>query len=126
MPGRSTLQCNVTIVCPCRLQCAFGVTTAAEASTTVDACTILVPGYYALRMSGGIVTATFACPQGYYCSGGTPSAAFNPAVSLTPAVGDTTIAKCPDGLWTLDIASISAQQCCEYTMIMCVRLLYLV
>jgi len=95
-------------------KCAFGVTTAAEGSTTIDACTIVVAGYYPLTVQNGIVTGTVACPQGYYCPGGNATAAFNPAVSLTPAAGST-VFRCPDGLWTVDLASISLEQCCKYT-----------
>jgi hypothetical protein len=32
----------------------------------VDNCTILLPGYFAAAMSGGVVTSTIACPQKYY------------------------------------------------------------
>lgn len=48
-------------------KCAFGVTTANEASTSVSECTILQKGYYAASMSGGVVTSTKACPQNFYC-----------------------------------------------------------
>lgn len=44
-------------------KCAFGVTTIAEASISVDNCTIVVAGYYAAAVSNGIVTSTLACPQ---------------------------------------------------------------
>lgn len=44
-------------------KCAFGVTTLAEASTSIDNCTIVVPGYFAAAVSNGIVTSTLACPQ---------------------------------------------------------------
>jgi hypothetical protein len=44
-------------------KCAFGVTTSAEASISIDNCTIVVQGYYAAAVSNGIVTSTLACPQ---------------------------------------------------------------
>ena len=94
-------------------KCAFGVTTTAEASISVDNCTIVVAGYYALRMSSGIVTATVACPQGYYCPGGDAVSAFDPSISTVPNPSDPTIKKCPDGMWTVDLASISLNQCSE-------------
>jgi hypothetical protein len=48
-------------------KCAFGVTTTAEGSISVDNCTIVVAGYYAAAVTAnGIVTRTSACPQLYY------------------------------------------------------------
>lgn len=103
----------VLYVCVLFLQCAFGVTTIQEASISVDNCTIVTPGYYARAITNGIVTQTTACPQKYYCGGGVPKAAFSP-VTRTIQSGDPTIALCPYGMWTIDIAATAAQQCCEF------------
>ena len=91
-------------------KCAFGVTTAREGSTSVDNCTILMPGYNAGAMNGAIVTRTVICPQGWYCPGGSPSTAFSPAA---PVADVLTIFKCQGDAWTVDVGAQSADQCRE-------------
>lgn len=92
-------------------KCAFGVTTTNEASTSEAECKLLVPGYYAAEVAAdGIVKRTQICPQGYYCPGGDPVAAFNPATATIP-VGDTTIVKCAGGVWTIELGASAPEQC---------------
>lgn len=77
-------------------------------------CAVLLPGWYATAMTGSMITATAACPQGYYCPGGAAQQVFdasNPS-GLSPA--EPSIKACLAGMWTPDVAATSQEQCCEY------------
>lgn len=75
---------------------------------------VLFPGWYAANItSDGVITVSKACPQGYYCPGGPAQSVFdatNPS-SLSPT--EPSIIACPSGMWTLDVAATSVDQCCE-------------
>lgn len=94
-------------------RCAFGVTTAFEASKSAAACAVLLPGFHAAAIAGsGEVTAAAACPQNFYCPSGVPGNAFDPAnPDAFPA--EPTIQRCPSGTWTQDRGSVSPEQCCK-------------
>lgn len=90
-------------------QCPSGVTTTNEASASESACTVVLPGYYPTSLAGGAVKATQLCPRGYYCLGGVPAAAFNPAA---PAVmAGTTVVACPNGTTTQEPGASTSFQC---------------
>jgi hypothetical protein len=95
-------------------KCAFGVTTAFEASKTAAECSLLLPGWYAAaRQASGEVTATAACPQNFYCPGGAPSSVFTPSdPNAFPA--EATIQRCPSGTWTQERGAVTVEQCCKY------------
>lgn len=69
-------------------------------STSAAACGELLPSYYAVTIDpdSGAITATAKCPYNFFCPGGAPSAAFNPA-QLSALTG-TTVEACPYGSWT--------------------------
>ena len=95
---------------PSCTKCAAGVTTPGEASISAAACNLLLPTFYAATIDGsGIITATKKCPQKYYCEGGAPTAAFDPASPAT----DATIKLCAAGTWTQELGASSADQCSE-------------
>lgn len=75
---------------------------------------VLVAGYYAAALNGDIITRTVICPQGYYCPGGDPAVAFNPA---TPVADETTIKKCPSSMLTVDVGAIALEQCRECSLL---------
>ena len=95
-------------------KCAFGVTTAFEASKTAAECSLLLPGWYAAaRQASGEVTATAACPQNFYCPGGAPTSVFTPSdPNAFPA--EATIQRCPSGTWTQERGAVTVEQCCKY------------
>jgi hypothetical protein len=79
--------------------------------------TVLVAGYYAAALNGDIITRTVICPQGYFCPGGDPAVAFNPAA--TPVVADeVTIKKCLNSMLTVDVGAIAPEQCRELALVM--------
>lgn len=91
--------------------CAAGVTTPGEASTSEAACTTLLPGYAPVKLSAGTVTAARLCPRGFFCTGGVPTAAFDPAAPA--ALAGTTVAACASGTTTADVGAFAALQCRE-------------
>jgi hypothetical protein len=86
----------------------------ARASLCQPSClAVVVPGMYATVMNDTAVTEARQCPQKFYCPGGTPLAAVNPAMlsSLNPA--EATIKQCPDGMWTPGQQAASVEECCK-------------
>jgi hypothetical protein len=73
---------------------------------------VLQPGFYAVAIGGDGAITAFACPQGYACGGGVPLSAFNGS-SDSIAQADTTITRCPDGMWTEEMGATSLRQCRE-------------
>ena len=68
---------------------------------------------YAASMTGSIINGTKRCPQRYFCPGGVPQAAFNPAALSTLDAAEPTIKACPDGTYTQGLAAASEDECCE-------------
>lgn len=104
-------------------KCAFGVTTFSEGSTSVNNCSVLMPGYYAAEVVGTVVTKTVICPQGFWCPGGAPNTSFVPSEAringgrrLQQTVDDFNdkINKCPGDAWTVEPGATSIEQCCKY------------
>jgi len=75
-------------------------------------CAVLLPGYSPLNITEGEITATQPCPQKYYCPGGSPNAAFNPAVSVETY--GTTVVPCPNGTFTQAPGASADDQCSEW------------
>lgn len=101
-----------TTVASCS-KCAAGVTTASQASTSPDNCTVVLPSYYPASITAaGAVNLTQLCPQSFFCAGGAPTAAFNPAAPSVLA--GTTVAACADGTWTQGVGATQASQCSEF------------
>lgn len=82
-------------------------------STSAAACGELLPSYYAVTIDpdSGAITATAKCPYNFFCPGGAPSAAFNPA-QLSALTG-TTVEACPYGSWTQQEGASSDKECSE-------------
>ena len=73
---------------------------------------MLAPGYYAAAVGAdGIISNVVICPQGYYCPGGDPTAAWNPASGASSP--DGTVIKCDFNMWTVDVGAIAKEQCRE-------------
>lgn len=83
--------------------------------TRLSRCAVLKLGFYAAAMQPGssTITATGVCPQGYLCGGGRPRSTFNPADPTALRASETTIVRCPDGMWTKDVGATASQQCRE-------------
>jgi hypothetical protein len=96
-------------------RCAIGVTTSGVASTSEAACSMVLTTVYPAAILNGTVTSTQKCPQGYYCLGGTPTAAFN--TSSPDNITGTTVVKCPLQTWTENIGASAAAQCSELVLL---------
>lgn len=109
-------------------RCPFGVTTGAIASREAKDCAVVEEGYYptSLDATTGQVISTNACPQGFWCPGGRPRLDFDPrsvqqgnaglrglrqVVAAALALTEPTIKACPDGMWTVEVGSVSEVQC---------------
>lgn len=75
---------------------------------------VLLPGHFALELSpaGGIRRAQ-ACPQRYWCPGGSPSSAFDPSRPEALPANETTIRLCVNGTWTMSLGATAAESCSE-------------
>jgi len=93
--------------------CPGGVVTEAQGSTSIDNCTVLMPGMYAAAMNGTAVMVAKQCPQKFYCQGGVPKAAVDPANLAALGPEETTITACPDGTWTQGLEAAAVEECCK-------------
>jgi hypothetical protein len=94
----------------CR-RCAAGVSTVNEASTDVSACSELLPSFYAKAIVDGVINATAACPQKFYCPGGQATAQFDP--NQPDLLNGTSVVACGHGLWTQGLGAVADTECCE-------------
>lgn len=83
------------------------------ARACVCASAVLEPGWYAKNISDGVITAAMPCPQGYWCPGGAAQSIFDPAAPELLLPSEPSIKACPSGLWTVDLASTTVNECCE-------------
>jgi hypothetical protein len=77
---------------------------------------VLLPGYVALELTAaGAVKRAQLCPQRYWCPGGSPSSAFDPARSEALPATEPTIKLCRDGKWTMGLGAVAVEGCSEST-----------
>jgi hypothetical protein len=75
---------------------------------------VLLPGYCAAAMDGSRVVTAQQCPYKFYCPGGTPQGAFDPASPGARPPTETTVVPCPDGLWTQTPGAVGVDACGEW------------
>lgn len=75
-------------------KCATGVTTLQVGSTSVDACTSLLPSFYAVEKTGDVVTKASKCPQNSYCTGGTADKVACADNLMTQGAGAQSVSEC--------------------------------
>lgn len=78
---------------------------------------VVMASYYPIAMDGTAVTAVRRCPQRFYCPGGQPLAAVDPASLATLDAAEPTIKACPDGTWTRALEAASVEECCELSLL---------
>ena len=75
---------------------------------------MLLRGFFAREISANnTITQAQLCPQGYFCPGGVPNSTFNPSSPLPISPDGTSIVRCSWGMWTREVGSVAAEQCCE-------------